>query len=182
MKLRPFLPLVALTLLSPLGIPIAQARSAAIVTLDESRSDLPALIAQQPEQPPFEFEEEGPGPWGPRGRRQERMRQVFQQLDLTSEQSQKIRDLRQQRRQAKQDLRQQRQAAHEQMRTLMAGNASDSELRQQYQQIQRLRQQMADQRFETMLQIRAELTPEQRAKMAQLKPQFGHHRRRFRSQ
>ena len=74
-------------------------------------------------------------------------------------------------------------AAREQMKALMSNNNSSSEeLRQKHQQLQSLRQQMAERRFDTMLQIREELTPEQRSKMAELKPKFGGRRGKFRQQ
>ncbi len=61
----------------------------------------------------------------------------------------------------------------------MTGNASDDQLRQQHQEMQALRQQVETRRFETMLQIRKVLTPEQRAKAAQLMQEHrgGHHHR-----
>jgi Spy/CpxP family protein refolding chaperone len=54
------------------------------------------------------------------------------------------------------------------MRSLLAENANPDELRQQHQQIQTLHQQLGNQRFETMLQVREILTPEQRSQMAEL--------------
>lgn len=54
------------------------------------------------------------------------------------------------------------------MQSLWANNASNGELRQQYHQMQRLRQKMGDRRFEAMLEMREVLTSEQRTKMAQL--------------
>jgi len=57
------------------------------------------------------------------------------------------------------------------MRSLMASDASSEQLREQHQKIRDLHQQMGDQRFETMLQIREVLTPEQRQQMQQLMEQ-----------
>jgi len=48
-------------------------------------------------------------------------------------------------------------------------------LRQQHQEVQGLRNQLDNQRFETMLEIRQVLTPEQRTKMAELMEKRGHH-------
>ena len=169
MKLRPFLPLVVLTLMVPLGTVIAQAQAGPELTPGESSTGAPQVIAQRPD---FDGDRH-------RGRRGGRMRRIFEQLDLTPEQTQRIRDVRQQSRQSTQDLRQQIQAAHDQMRSLMASNASSDQLRQQHQRIQALRQQMANQRFEMLLLVREELTPAQRTKLAELGPKFGKHRGRF---
>ncbi len=174
MKLRLFLPLAAVTLLFPLGIMIA--KSGQVPALAESPSVSTAILAQQPEP-----SSDGQGN-RPRGGRGERMNQIFQQLNLTPQQSERIQDIRQQSQQSKQDLRQQMKAAHEQMQSLMAQDTPTEELRQQHQQIQNLRRQMADQRFETMLQIREELTPEQRTKLSELKPKQGRHFGKFRQQ
>ena len=54
------------------------------------------------------------------------------------------------------------------MRSLLANDASEEQLRQQHQNIQGLRQQLGNNRFETMLQVREILTPEQRTQMAEL--------------
>jgi len=48
-------------------------------------------------------------------------------------------------------------------------------LRQQHQEVQGLRNQLDNQRFETMLETRQVLTPEQRTKMAELMEKRGHH-------
>jgi periplasmic protein CpxP/Spy len=68
-------------------------------------------------------------------------------------------------------LRQQARTAREKLSTLMTGNASDGELRQQHEQMQRLMQQLSARRFDTMLKVRSILTPEQRAKSAEMKKQ-----------
>ena len=57
------------------------------------------------------------------------------------------------------------------MRSLLASNASEEQLRKQHQNIQGLRQQLGNNRFETMLQVREILTPEQRTQMAELMEQ-----------
>ncbi len=98
------------------------------------------------------------------------------ELDLTPEQSEQIETIRQQSQADTEPLRQEFQQAHEQMRSLLAGNANSDELRQQHQQIQTLHQQLGDRRFETMLEVREILTPEQRSSWAELIQQ--HHGRR----
>jgi len=60
------------------------------------------------------------------------------------------------------------QAEKQEMRSLLQSDASTAVLTEQHQKLQALRQQKGDNRFETMLQVREILTPEQRAKMAEL--------------
>jgi periplasmic protein CpxP/Spy len=93
------------------------------------------------------------------------------ELNLTPEQQAQIKAIRDQERTASADLRQQMKAARDQLGTLMAGNADDAQLRQQHGQVQQLMQQMGDRRFDTMLKIRAILTPEQRTKAAEMRKQ-----------
>ncbi|MGK7926604.1 MAG: Spy/CpxP family protein refolding chaperone [Spirulina sp.] len=107
---------------------------------------------------------------GPGGGRRDRGMRMLEQLNLSAEQKQQIQAIREQAKANSQQLREQMQNAREQMRSLMAGNASESELRQQHQVIDNLRDQMSDRRFETMLQIREVLTPEQRAQLAEMEP------------
>ena len=68
-------------------------------------------------------------------------------------------------------MREELQQARDQMRSLMVADTNSDELRQQHQQIQTLHQQLGTQRFETMLQVREVLTPEQRSQMAELMQQ-----------
>ncbi|MEL6440530.1 MAG: Spy/CpxP family protein refolding chaperone [Cyanobacteria bacterium J06621_8] len=98
----------------------------------------------------------------------QRMEQILQQLDLTTEQSQQIDTIRQQAKNNAQDLRQQLQAQREQMKALYASDADAAELRNQYQAAKSLREQLGNNRFETMLEIREVLTVEQRAKFTEL--------------
>ncbi len=99
-------------------------------------------------------------------RRQERFRQ---ELNLTPEQAAEIDQIREQGKQAKEAQREAKQEAREKMQTLMAGDASDDELRAQHRVLQDLRREMGDARFENKLKIRQVLTPEQRTKMVELK-------------
>ncbi|NEP01642.1 MAG: Spy/CpxP family protein refolding chaperone [Symploca sp. SIO2E9] len=103
----------------------------------------------------------------------------LQELDLSAEQSERIKAIRQQSRQEMESRYQEMQEAREQMQSLMAGNATREQLRQQHQQLQNIRQELGNQRFETMLDIREVLTPQQRAQMAELAQQHrGHWGRR----
>jgi periplasmic protein CpxP/Spy len=100
-----------------------------------------------------------------------------EQLNLSADQKAKIKTIHDQEKSSSQSLRQQIKAAAEKEQSLMAGTASDDQLRQQHREMQTLHQQMETQRFETMLKIRAVLTPEQRTKAAQFQKEHrGHHR------
>lgn len=107
---------------------------------------------------------------GKRGRGQN-IDQLTQQLDLSPEQSQQIEAIQEESRAAADEIEQQMRSQHEEMKSLMASDASTEEIRTQYQEAQALRQRMSDNRFETMLQIREVLTPEQRSEMAELMEQ-----------
>ena len=103
--------------------------------------------------------------------RGDRMEKLLQQLELTPEQSQQISAIQENSRTESETLWQEMQTNHEQMKSLLSSDASPEQLRQQHQQVQALRQQLGDNRFETMLQVREILTPEQRTQMAELMEQ-----------
>jgi periplasmic protein CpxP/Spy len=90
------------------------------------------------------------------------------QLNLSADQQAQIKQIREQERSASEGLRQQMKAAAEKQKSLMTGDATDEQLRQQHREMQALRQQIGERRFDTMLKIRQILTPEQRVKAAQL--------------
>ena len=88
-------------------------------------------------------------------------------LDLSADQMQKIRSIRSQ---YKDRLTSQRQAAHQsqqELRSMMAGDATSDQIRTQYRQVQTLHQQMAETQFNSMLEMREVLTPPQRRKFAE---------------
>ena len=99
------------------------------------------------------------------------MKQVLEQLNLTPEQSQKIDGIHEQFQSENKTLFQEMRTNHQEMRSLLASDASDEKLRQQHQKNQDLRQKLGSNRFETMLQVREILTPEQRTQMAELMEQ-----------
>ena len=101
---------------------------------------------------------------------------LVQQLDLTSEQSEQIEAIKEQSETENQALFEQLQTNRQQMQSLLAGNADPEQLRANHQAGQNLRQELDTNRFETLLEIREVLTPEQRTQMAQLMEQRG---RRF---
>ena len=114
---------------------------------------------------------------GKRGDRGERMGKLFEQLDLTPEQSQNIEAIQNQSKSDREALRSQMETQHQEMRSLLASDTSTEQLRQQHQQVEELHQQLGNNRFETMLRIREVLTTEQRAKIAELMEQ--HRGKRF---
>lgn len=113
-----------------------------------------------------------PQPWaqnqnGPR-RAQRDQPKIMEQLNLTDEQKQKLQAIQTQ---YKDQISQRKQAvrqATQELRDLMAGDASADEIRAKHRQVQGLRQQMEEVSFESMLAMREVLTPEQRSQFARL--------------
>jgi periplasmic protein CpxP/Spy len=162
MKSQSVLRFAATALLVPVaGFAIAQSGSHFTSALPNASLNQNSLIAQNTPDRPSEGKERK-GRWGHRGG------DMFKELNLTADQQAKIKAIRDQEKSASADRRTQMKAAFDQMRSLSAGNATDDQLRAQHQQVRQLRQQAEDRRFETMLKIRAVLTPEQRTKMAEL--------------
>jgi Spy/CpxP family protein refolding chaperone len=97
----------------------------------------------------------------------------LKELNLSPEQIQKIRQIRGQYQGRLTQQRQAVQQAQQELKELMTGNASTEQIRQKFDQVQRLRQELADTRMDSMLAIRKILTPEQRQKLADLLRQRG---------
>ena len=92
---------------------------------------------------------------------------LIKDLNLTSEQRQQIKQIRQQ---SKNKIRQKRQAmrqARNKLEELIASEASEGQVRSQYNQLKKLRQELADMQFENTFAIRDVLTLEQRQKFVQ---------------
>lgn len=98
---------------------------------------------------------------------------LTEQLDLTPEQTEQIEAIAERSKTDNQALIEQLQTNRQEMRSLLASNASPEELRANHQDLQNLRQELGNNRFETMLEIRETLTPEQRTQMAELMEQRG---------
>lgn len=110
----------------------------------------------------------------------EKVERLLQQLDLTTEQKQKIVAIQEESETKTEDLEalhQEMESQHQEMKFLLASDASIIQLRQQHQKLEEIHQQLGNNRFETMLQIREVLTSEQRAEIAELIGQ--HHDQRF---
>ncbi|MDF5706573.1 MAG: Spy/CpxP family protein refolding chaperone [Nostoc sp. S4] len=87
-------------------------------------------------------------------------------LNLTPQQIQQIKQIRTQ---SKQQMTQKRQAvrqAQQELHDLIAGTASTQQVRDKYNQIKVIKQQLADAQFENTLAIREILNPAQRQKFA----------------
>jgi Spy/CpxP family protein refolding chaperone len=155
MKFRPIYLLVAAPLLFGAAVPFA--------------------LAQTNSTPSPDAEEVQPGERRERFKemRKNRMERMVQELGLTQDQQTRIRSIWENARNDKNPQRQQLRTEMENLRSLMARSASTSELRQQHNKIKALRDQMGDQRFETMLQMYEVLTPQQRTKFAEMMQKRG---------
>ena len=102
------------------------------------------------------------------GGRGDRADRLMEELDLTDEQITQIRAIREGARDQMRTLHDNLRAEHEVMHSLMAGDATEVDLRAQHEKVQTLHREAANQRFETMLATREILTPEQRAELAEL--------------
>ena len=90
----------------------------------------------------------------------------LKELNLNADQVQKMRAIRSQ---YKDKIGQGRQAARQsrqELQALMAGDASETQIREKYKQVKTLKQQVADAQFESMLATRNVLNLEQRRKFA----------------
>lgn len=96
---------------------------------------------------------------------------LVEQLDLTSEQSEQIKAIEEQAETQNQALFEQLQTNRQEMQSLIASDADPEQLRATHQNGQNLRQELDTNRFETLLEIREVLTPEQRTQMAQMQEQ-----------
>ncbi|NJK69746.1 MAG: Spy/CpxP family protein refolding chaperone [Microcoleus sp. CSU_2_2] len=96
---------------------------------------------------------------------------LFEQLNLSADQKQKMQAVRDR---YKDQLSQRMQAvrqARQELETMMSGTANNSQIREKHRQIMGLRQQFEEVQFESMLAMRDVLTSEQRGKLAQLMQQ-----------
>jgi periplasmic protein CpxP/Spy len=96
------------------------------------------------------------------------MGQLTKDLNLTKDQIQRIQKVRKESQLKLKERRQAFQTAKQELSQLIASNATSDRVRQQRKQVQSLRQEVEDLRFENSLAIRDILTPEQRVKLQQL--------------
>ncbi|MBD1838093.1 Spy/CpxP family protein refolding chaperone [Coleofasciculus sp. FACHB-501] len=96
---------------------------------------------------------------------------LLQQLNLTQQQMQQMQAIRQKYRTQIAPRQQALRQARQELATLMNSTASASQIRSKNQQVEELQQQLQKLRFESMLEMREVMTPEQRAKFVQLMQQ-----------
>ncbi|MCY7276763.1 MAG: Spy/CpxP family protein refolding chaperone [Phormidesmis sp. CAN_BIN44] len=87
-------------------------------------------------------------------------------LNLTSDQMQKIQAIR---RQSKEQIHRQHQAiqqAQQELQSLMMSDAPVAQIREKYRQVKTLREQLADTQFDSLLETRQVLNADQRRKFA----------------
>lgn len=93
---------------------------------------------------------------------------LMDKLNLSENQKQQISSIRQKYKeqisQTKNSVRTEQQA----LQSLMTGNASDAQIRTQYQKVAQLRQDLYNLNFESLLEMRQVLTPSQRNQLSQL--------------
>lgn len=127
------------------------------------------LLAQTPDQTPTRRGRRGGGDQG----------KFLEQLNLTTEQRQQLSTIRQKYQGQIQSLREKVRNTHQELRTLMSGSATADQIRAKHQELSQLQDQLQDLRFNSMLEMRDILTPEQRTKFTQLMEQRrGNHQRR----
>ncbi len=121
-----------------------------------------------PDPAPEQTVAQRPGDDGPPGRGPG---ELFEQLNLSQDQMQKMQQIRER---YKNQMQQQQQAlrqAEEEFAKLMASTASQDQLREKHRQVQGLRDKLGEWRFESLLEMREVLTPDQRRQMAELMQQ-----------
>lgn len=158
-KQRTVLTLPMLTLLVGGSVAIANPSNPAHFAFETPQKE---WLAQSPR--PSERSERGPA-------------RLMQQLNLSNAQMQQLATIRQKYQQQMMELKQQLQTNRNQLRQMMTGTESAAAIRDKHQQMSNLRQQMESLRFESMLEMRNVLTPQQRQEFAQLMEQ---HRQQFR--
>jgi periplasmic protein CpxP/Spy len=98
----------------------------------------------------------------------QQMGKLTKELNLSNDQVQRIQKIRQDSEAKLKERRQALKTAKQELSQLVAGSGSSDRIRQQRKQVQSLRQEVEDMRFENGLAIREILTPEQRVKLQQI--------------
>ncbi len=94
--------------------------------------------------------------------------QWMESLDLSATQKQQLEAIRQKYQDQMKSVSERLRTSQNELRTLMAGNGSDGEIRAKHTQVKNLRQELGEMRFNSMMESRQVLTPEQRQKFSQL--------------
>lgn len=100
-------------------------------------------------------------------RRQAREGGLLRELNLSRDQIQRMKAIRNQYKGQIEQRRQTLRQAQQELRSLMAGSASRGQIMDKFRQVESLRQQLAELQFNSMLDVREILTPEQRRKLAE---------------
>jgi len=91
---------------------------------------------------------------------------ILKSLNLTDNQRQQIKSILEKDRETRRSDQQELRTKEQELRTMMDSNASREVLIQKFNQIQNLRRQNAQTRFEQMLSVREVLTPSQRSQLS----------------
>ena len=121
----------------------------------------PQSVAQETRQPRHQQLQQRGFPGG----------RLMEQLNLSKEQKQQISTIRQKYQRQTQQLREEIRSERQKLQDMMAGTATEAEIRRQHPQVAQLNQTIHNLHFEGMLQTRQVLTPEQRRQFAQLMQQ-----------
>jgi Spy/CpxP family protein refolding chaperone len=93
---------------------------------------------------------------------------LMESLDLSATQKQQLEAIRQKYQAQMKSVSEQLRTNQNELRTLMSGNGSDNDIRAKHTQVNNLRQQLGEMRFNSMMESRQVLTPAQRQKFSQL--------------
>ncbi|MBD1805996.1 Spy/CpxP family protein refolding chaperone [Microcoleus sp. FACHB-SPT15] len=96
---------------------------------------------------------------------------LVEELNLTPQQDQQLKAIQQEYKDQMAQQRQELQQAQQELSGLMAGTASQGQIRDKYREVNVLRQQKGELHLESMLAIREILTPQQRRQFARLMQQ-----------
>ncbi|WP_094670822.1 Spy/CpxP family protein refolding chaperone [Hydrocoleum sp. CS-953] len=102
------------------------------------------------------------------GRNQNR---IFEQLNLSDEQTKKIIGIREENQQEIRQSLQNLRNVQEELNTMITGKGNDNQLRKKHSEVLQLRQELAELQFNTLLKIREVLTPQQLQQWSKLMQQ-----------
>lgn len=97
------------------------------------------------------------------------MQKIFKQLDLTEDQSKKLKEVRKSRKDKMKSLRKDKKATRKAFKEALHSNASDSSLKKLHSKKLKAHTKFKEYRFETMLKTRALLNDAQRKKFSELR-------------
>ncbi len=93
---------------------------------------------------------------------------LFDQLNVTPQQKQEIQEIRDQHRVTLEQRQRQLQQVQQELNQLIASEAPEDQIRQKHDQLLQMTQDMRELNFDVMMQLRGILTPEQRARFAEI--------------